>query len=139
MRCCELGDGEDDELGGTEGSEADLDVDAVVVDVGLSRRGGIAFYEEGLLRVTTLQGALLPEVGEERRDRETDGGPEGRTVGFEDDPWKAGVEALLEVDEETADVDVLELESLVVCACGGASSPYDGAVGGKAADGVDGE
>ena len=53
-------DGEDDELGGPQGSEADLDVDATVVDVGLSHRGGIAFYEEGLLRMTTLQGALLP-------------------------------------------------------------------------------
>ena len=60
MRCGDLADGEDDELSGPEGSEADLDVDAIAVDVGLSRRGGIAFYEEGLLRMTTLQGALLP-------------------------------------------------------------------------------
>src|SRR6202142_3961940 len=47
-------DGEDDELGWSQWGEADLDVDAAVVDVGLGGGGGVAFDEERLLGLASL-------------------------------------------------------------------------------------
>src|SRR5271168_5211028 len=90
MRCGEQADSEDDKLGWPKGGEADLDVDAAFVDVGLGHCGRVAFDEEGLLGLASLKCALLPEFGHEGVDGEANGGPQGRSVGFEDDPLEAG-------------------------------------------------
>src|SRR6185436_3819176 len=53
---------DDDELGGLERRESDVDVDDPEVDVILGRRVLVALHEVGLFRGAALEGALPEEV-----------------------------------------------------------------------------
>src|SRR3712207_2612806 len=102
----ELGQAEDDELGGLHRSDTDLAHDLPRVDslggVGLA----VALEVERLVRGETEQGALAPLVDQEGADRAADPGPQGVVVGLEHDPLGAVEDRLLQVVEESTHVEV---------------------------------
>src|SRR5690348_303852 len=96
-------DADEDELGRLERREADQDVHDASVDVVLRRRLAVALDEVGLLGRRPLEGALPEERVHERAAVESDLRPERLVVRLEDDPLRAAVQALLDVQREATD------------------------------------
>src|SRR5215213_5406817 len=94
---------DDDELGGLERSEADLDVDDAEVAVVLRRRLAVALDVESLVRRAALERPLAEEVHHEGVEVEPDLGPQRLVVRLEDDPLRAAEQRLFEEEREAAD------------------------------------
>src|SRR4029453_3230709 len=102
----ELGELEDDELGGLHRGDADLAGDLPEVD-GLGRVGlVVALDEEGLGRGGGEQCALAPFHDQERGDGAPDLGPQVAVVGLEHHPVGVVEDRLLQVVEQPTHVDV---------------------------------
>ena len=104
-----LQDFDDDELGGLERREADLDFDDPVVDIGLRHGVATALHPVGLLRLAAHQRALAKELQHERVDFAPDFFPEGLAVGLEHRPLKVPAQRFLDVAREQPHWHVLQL------------------------------
>lgn len=127
---------QDNELGGTHGSHADLDDHAAFEDV--ERRHGLAQTDgdvEGVFGFYALQSALPPQGGQEILDHGLHTHPGIGVVGFEDELLGGFFHGFLHEIEEAADADVAPL---VVVAGEGAGAPHEGSFSGEGADDVDG-
>src|SRR5687767_5679323 len=98
---------EDDELGGLQWREADLDVYAAVVDVILSRAPGIALDVKALGGRAAVERTVAPQVHHEHLHIASNPGPQTLVVGLEDRPLRAAIERFLDVKREAAHRDVL--------------------------------
>ncbi len=77
--------------------------------LGLGPAGGGSLRLGVLLLRLFEQGALLPEVHQEVRDRETQSGPRRLIVRLEDDPLRAFVNGFLHEHKESAHIDIFPL------------------------------
>src|SRR5262245_33578271 len=102
----ELGETEDDELRRLHRRDPDLADDLPAIDDVRGIRLGVALHVEGLLRSRPEQRAVPPDTQEERVDRALDPLPEVEVVRLEDDPLGALEDRLLDVVEQTANVEV---------------------------------
>src|SRR6476660_9001734 len=99
-------DSESNEFGRPQRREADLDVHDAVVDLVLGHRVGSALHEVRLVGRSPGEGALTKERREEAIDRLPDGRPQWLVVRLEDDPLRALLDAVLEVDQQPPDAYV---------------------------------
>ena len=106
------------------------------VAVVLRRGARVALHEVGVARRRALEGALAEQVVHEGADVEPDLRPQRLVVRLEHHPLQAAIEALLDVEREPADRDVLVLAAEAVVAVHRARAPVDDAVR-EDADGVD--
>src|SRR2546423_4260737 len=133
-RRAELADAEDYELSRADDCDADFGNDLSEFPQLRRVRFRVALDVEGLGGRVAEERARTPDVREEGRHVARDLLPERGRVRLEDDPLRALVNGLAQVDERSADVDVLQV--LVGVAARGACPP-DAYVAVQRADAVD--